>query len=101
MVRGMCVLGQVTWVTCVYMITFKLIPVTHQLIIYAPPPLYLPTAGEEGVLFYSLMNSGELDLTHTEVPPSQRGRGLGAVLAKVCPKLHAGQFLFAPGLEQG
>ena len=66
-----------------------------------PPPLYLPTAGEEGVLFYSLMNSGELDLTHTEVPPSQRGRGLGAVLAKVCPKLHAGQFLFAPGLEQG
>lgn len=30
MVRGMCVLGQVTWVTCIYMITFKLIPVTHQ-----------------------------------------------------------------------
>ena len=43
-----------------------------------------PTVGEEGVLFYSLMNSGGLDLTHTEVPTSQRGRGLGAVLAKVC-----------------
>ena len=83
------------------MITFKLIHVTHQLIISAPSSSVPPTAGEEGILFYSLMNSGELDLTHTEVPPSQRGRGLGAVLEKVCPKLHAsGQFLFVPGLGQ-
>ena len=50
-----------------------------------------PTVGEKGVLFYSLMNSGGLDLTHTEVPTSQRGRGLGTVLAKVCRSRLAGR----------
>ena len=40
-------------------------------------------------------------MTHTEVPPSLRGRGLGAVLAKVCPRLHvvdSSGLLFAPSL---
>ena len=43
----------------------------------------LHAAGEEAVLCYSRLPGGSLDLYHTEVPPSQRGQGLGAVLAKV------------------
>ena len=39
--------------------------------------------GEEGVLQYSHRPDGSLDLYHTEVPPSQRGRGLGGMLAEV------------------
>ena len=39
-------------------------------------------AGEEAVLQYRI--DGEIwDLYHTEVPSSQRGKGLGAVLAEV------------------
>ena len=39
--------------------------------------------GEEAVLEYSVRPDGSLDLVHTEVPPSQRGKGLGGILAEV------------------
>lgn len=39
--------------------------------------------GEEAVLEYTRRADGSLDLYHTEVPSSQRGKGLGGVLAKV------------------
>lgn len=41
--------------------------------------------GNEAFLQYSLTAGGALDLYHTEVPPSHRGQGLGAVLAEVGP----------------
>ena len=43
--------------------------------------------GEEAVLEYSEGAGGELDMFHTEVPASQRGKGLGAVLAQVHSRL--------------
>ena len=39
--------------------------------------------GEEAVVLYSQLPDGVLDLYHTEVPTSQRGKGLGALLAEV------------------
>ncbi|CAI8044597.1 hypothetical protein GBAR_LOCUS24718 [Geodia barretti] len=39
---------------------------------------YVPLeSGEEAVLEYSERLDGSLDLHHTEVPTSQRGKGLG------------------------
>lgn len=44
---------------------------------------YIPLeSGDEAVLQYSRRPDGVLDLYHTEVPASQRGRGLGGVLAE-------------------
>lgn len=40
-------------------------------------------AGEEAVLLYSLERGQVMDMYHTEVPESQRGKGLGGVLAQV------------------
>ena len=44
--------------------------------------LWYISTGEEAVLQYRVEDS-VWDMHHTEVPPSQRGRGLGAVLAEV------------------
>ena len=43
--------------------------------------------GEEAVLQYRVDNGGIWDMYHTEVPSSQRGKGLGAVLAQVLYQL--------------
>ena len=41
------------------------------------------SAGEAAQLLYELRPDGSLDLHHTQVPESLRGRGLGGVLAEV------------------
>ena len=48
------------------------------------------TVGEQAVLEYSRLEDDgpALDLYHTEVPPSQRGKGLGGVLAEVSRDYH-------------
>ena len=39
--------------------------------------------GEEAFIFYKIESTDIWDAYHTEVPTSQRGRGLGGVLAEV------------------
>ena len=48
-----------------------------------PHQLSLVFIGEEAVLLYSVKSDGSLDFHHTEVPSSQRGKGLGGLLAQV------------------
>ena len=51
--------------------------------------LYLPAlemffyVGEEAVLQYNMEGGEVMDMYHTEVPVSQRGKGVGGVLAQV------------------
>ena len=55
--------------------------------LFTPPLLLFPSLlyspGEEAVLLYREEDERVWDLYHTEVPQSQRGKGLGAILAEV------------------
>ena len=42
-------------------------------------------SGEEAELLYTLLKGGVMDMYHTEVPASQRGKGVGGILAQVSP----------------